>query len=403
MDGVSALAADPCVDRAEPNARNDIAVEVAGAGRLMEIEPAWIDLLARADAPNVFMDPALALSAAAHHPRARIRALLAWRSIHGSRQLDGVWSFGVGRARKSLLPVDVLNVPPLPFWHLATPVIDRDALDRTLDAMLDCLAAEPSLPKIIALESMGEGPTMAALTRVLARRNSAPLVFERFNRPKLASSLDGKAYLERVLSASSRKKLRQHRRRLSEKGELTSVAATQPDAVGRALEEFLTLEASGWKGAQGTALLCSEADAAFMRASVSALAEQGRAVIYSLRLDGKPVSMQLVARAGPAAFTWKTAYDERLRDFSPGMLLFEDYTAALLADKRITFVDSCSYDDSGFMSAWTERQAVTDLWIDARRGGSLAFRVLGGLQKGYRGLRAVAKTTYLNRRPSRAK
>ena len=51
--------------------------------------------------------------------------------------------------------------------------------------------------------------------------------------------------------------------------------------------------------------------------------------------------MQLVVRAGTAAFTWKTAYDERFRDFSPGMLLLEDYTAALLADERIAFADSC--------------------------------------------------------------
>ena len=63
------------------------------------------------------------------------------------------------------------------------------------------------------------------------------------------------------------------------------------------------------------------------------------------------------------------------------MLLLEDYTAAFLQDKSIAFVDSCSFDDSGFMSAWSERQPVADLWIDARRGGSLTFRVLCGLQR----------------------
>ena len=55
------------------------------------------------------------------------------------------------------------------------------------------------------------------------------------------------------------------------------------------------------------------------------------------------------------------------------------------------------------MSAWTERQSVTDLWIDARRGGSLEFRFLGNLQKIYRDLRAIAKSAYLKRHPSRAK
>jgi hypothetical protein len=53
------------------------------------------------------------------------------------------------------------------------------------------------------------------------------------------------------------------------------------------------------------------------------------------------------------------------------------------------------------MATWTERQAVADLWIDARRGGSLQFRVLGTLQKSYRDLRATAKRAYLAWRSKR--
>ena len=111
-------------------------------------------------------------------------------------------------------------------------------------------------------------------------------------------------------------------------------ATTESPAVRRTLEQFLAMEAAGWKGRQGTALLCDPCEAAFMRDAVGALADQGRASIHALALDQRPVSMQIVAHAGRAAFTWKTAYDERFQDFSPGMLLLEDYTAALLADAR---------------------------------------------------------------------
>jgi hypothetical protein len=163
------------------------------------------------------------------------------------------------------------------------------------------------------------------------------------------------------------------------------------------------MESSGWKGREGTALASKEADAAFMRGAMAALSEHRNAAIHSIHLDGKPISMQLVARAGSAAFTWKTTYDETFYDFSPGMLLLEDYTAAFLADKSIAFVDSCSFDDTGFMSAWQERQEVADLWIDARRGGSLEFRALSGLQKTYREARATTKALYLQWRKSRKK
>ena len=85
----------------------------------------------------------------------------------------------------------------------------------------------------------------------------------------LASTLDGKQYMEKALSSSSRKKLRQHRRRLAEKGALESKVVNETEAVGSAVEEFLRLEAAGWKGRKGTALLCKPADATFTREMVA--------------------------------------------------------------------------------------------------------------------------------------
>ncbi len=377
----------------------EITVELAAGTRLAEIRPCWLDLLERSDEPNVFMDPALVRIAAETYPKSGCAALLAWATANGRPRLVGVWAFSVGFARQTALPLRLLTVPPFLHGYAATPVIDRTCLDETLDAMLERIAADARLPKILALDAMtADGETMRALTRVLERRGSAPRILERAQRPQLKSDLDAKNYLEKALSGASRKKLRQHRRRLSEQGELSSVVIGDPQAVRGALEDFLRMEASGWKGEQGTALLCDDADAAFTRAAVGALADEGRACIHALYLDREPVSMQIVLRAGTGAFTWKIAYDEKLRAFSPGMLLLEDYTAAFLNDASIAFVDSCAYDDSGFMSAWTERAAIANLWIDARRGGSLGFEFLWRLQKAYGVLRAMVKIAYLTPR-----
>lgn len=380
----------------------DIVVEIADGERLAEIQPFWIALLERSDEPNVFMDPALVRAAADVYPTIKSVALLAWRKGNGRSELVGVWAFAVGSARHSALPVRILTAPPFVHGYAATPVIDRSCLDETLDAFLDWIAADEHLPKIVALEAMAtDGPTMKALTRVLAARGKAPRILDRARRPKLQSGLDGKSYLEKAISSSSRKKLRQHRRRLSERGELSSVIVREPQAVRDALEDFLQMEASGWKGRQGTALICNNADAAFARTAIAALAEQGRASIHALTLDQRPVSMQIVLRAGPAAFTWKIAYDETLHDFSPGMLLLEDYTAAFLNDPTIAFVNSCAHDDRSFMSVWTEREEIANLWIDARRGGSVSFELLWRLQKSYCGLRAMVKNAYLKPRRTR--
>jgi hypothetical protein len=376
-----------------------VTIELADAARLATIEPQWCDLVGRAAEPNVFMHPALLCAAINTDPTTPVLTLLAWAMRDGSRCLVGLWAFSIGRPRKSPLPVQVLTAPPYIHGHLARPVIDRNGLDETLAAMLDHIAGAPQLPNIVALEEMGtDGPTMDALARVLAARATTPCVFECFSRPLLRSDLDGKRYLEHSLSGASRKKLRQHRRRLAESGSLNYAIAAEPQEVQRALESFLAIEAAGWKGRQGTAFLCNPAQAAFLRAGVAALAELGSASIHGLYLDNRPVSLQIVARCGTAAFTWKTTYDEHFQDFSPGMLLLEDYTRAFLADAGIAFVDSCAHDDTGFMSAWSERQAVADLWFDARCGGSFAFRLWSGLQRRYRDLRGLAKTVYLARR-----
>jgi len=374
----------------------DIAVEAASGARLAAIEADWRDLIARADAPNVFMNPALVRLAGDTHPDERCVALLAWQEAADRRQLVGVWAFAIRRAPQSILPVAVLSAPPMAHAYLATPVIDRDCLADTLEAMLDHVAGDDSLPKIIALDAMGaDGAIMQALDRVLVARGSTPCILGQALRPKLASALDPKQYMEKALSSSSRKKLRQHRRRLGEKGALESRVITEPTAVRAAFEKFLELEASGWKGRQGTALLADEGDARFARAMIADLAPRGDASIHALTLDERPVSMQIVLRAGAVAFTWKTAYDEALHDFSPGMLLLEDYTAAFLADDSIASVDSCAFDDSGFMAAWSERQAIAHLWIVARRGGSPGFTILARLQKMFLSLRARVKTIYL--------
>jgi CelD/BcsL family acetyltransferase involved in cellulose biosynthesis len=127
---------------------------------------------------------------------------------------------------------------------------------------------------------------------------------------------------------------------------------------------------------------------------IAALARHGDAAIHSLVLDGKPISMQVVLRDGATAFTWKTAYDEALHDYSPGVLLFEDYTAHLLADPTVERVDSCSFDDSGYMAAWQERAGLAQLWLDTRPGGSVAFAVATRWQAAYLAARACAKTLY---------
>ena len=374
--------------------KSDVFVERASATRLAAVCRPWRDLVARALEPNVFMDPAVLSAAMSVSQGRKIVVLLAWDSAHPNDRLLGVWSFAVGRA---LLPVKVLIAPAVPHAYLAHPVIDAGAADAVLHAMLDVIARSADLPKIIALNAMhSDGATMAALDRVMAQRGAPRHVFATRQRPVLLPGCDGKSYFEAALSASSRKKLRQHRRRLAEQGDLQLRTFAATADILLALDDFLALEAAGWKGRAGDALACSAADAAFARAMLAALAHQRAVTIFGLYLGDKPVSMQIVLRSGAVAYTWKTAYDEAYHDFSPGMLLLEDYTAAFLAENDLARVDSCSFDDSGFMAAWRDRETIADLWLSTGRGASSRFELLALMQAKACSARGHVKSLYNN-------
>lgn len=368
-----------------------IGVEIAAPARLAALAADVRDLVARAAEPNVFMQPAFVCAAAA---RESVHVVLAWDRHPVPGRLLGLWALAAGRPAKLPLPMRVLQPAAEGYSFLSTPMVDAAHHEDVLARMLDAIAAS-RLPKILSLPFMHEGgPVMAALGRVLERRSVPWRVLDRSRRPMLASGLDGKAYLERALSASSRKKLRQHRRRLGEHGTLARIIHRDPPAVAAALEDFLALEAAGWKGRRGTAMLCDPGAAAFARAAVNGLAAGGGALIDALALDGRPVSMQIILHSGRAAFTWKTAFDERFHDCSPGMLLFEDYTQSLLARPDVALVDSCAIDECGFMAAWMERRDLVHIWLDARPGGSAAFRLASSAARVYGRGRAGAKRLY---------
>ena len=368
-----------------------IEVEIVDTARLAALGPEVSDLTARTAEPNAFMEPAWLAAAAAREP---VHVVLAWDRHPVPARLLGLWALTPGRPAKLPLPIRVLQPPAEDYTYLSTPLIDAAHGEDVLARMLDAIAASP-LPKIVALPRVqADGPVMAALTRVLERRAASLSVLARGRRPLLVAGLDGKTYLERALSSSTRKKLRQHRRRLGEHGALTRSIHREPAAVAAALEQFLTLEASGWKGARGTAMLSDPATAAFARTAINGLAAHGRAMIDALLLDGQPVSMQVILCSGRAAFTWKTAFDEHFHDYSPGMLLFEDYTQSLLAEPGILCVDSCALDELSFMAAWTERREIAHVWFDARPGGSMMFRLAAGAARIYGEQRAAAKRLY---------
>jgi CelD/BcsL family acetyltransferase involved in cellulose biosynthesis len=193
------------------------------------------------------------------------------------------------------------------------------------------------------------------------------------------------------LTRRRRKEFARLRRRLGEQGQLNLDSATGDKTVATALEEFLDLEARGWKGRRGSALRSRPETAAMAREAVNGLARRGRARIDSLRLDGRPVAMLVTLVGGATAFTWKIAYDEAFGRYSPGALLMLDAVAAIFADKRILRIDSCATADHPLVDRlWPERMAVGTLAIGPV-GGGLLYSLGLRAAEAERAARAIAR------------
>ena len=120
------------------------------------------------------------------------------------------------------------------------------------------------------------------------------------------------------MRGKKRKELRRQHARLSEEGKLKLDRFADDRCLATWIDHFLALEASGWKGAAGSALAAHDATTGLFRDALRGAAQRGRLERLSLTLDGRPVAMLANFITPPGAFSYKTAFDERFARFSPG-------------------------------------------------------------------------------------
>src|SRR5438094_653374 len=122
-----------------------------------DLGPDWDDLVARAS-PNVFMNPA-ALVAAAATRFAAIRVLLAWEEDEAGRKLVGMWALRL-RKLAPLWPV-VLDALPFNYAFVSSPVIDPAYTDAVIAAFFAAIETS-TLPKVLNLPQMDAKGTVFA-------------------------------------------------------------------------------------------------------------------------------------------------------------------------------------------------------------------------------------------------
>jgi CelD/BcsL family acetyltransferase involved in cellulose biosynthesis len=349
----------------------------------------WQALAGEACEPNGFYLPdwALAIDAFAQG-RTGLSALTAWSDATGSSRLIGLMP-AISLWRASRIPLPGL-VGAEAYGTVRTPLLDRTAADEAAQKLMR-QARDAGSHALIVRDIPLDGAVMNTFTRVLDAGGLRPLVLHSRVRACLDATRDADELLRDALGAKKLKELRRLRHRLAEHGEVTFAIARTPDDVARALEVFLKLEAGGWKGQRGTALLQSEGDATFVRRAAAALAEHGQCELATLSAGTAPVAAAIIVRHQDRAFYFKLGVDERFARLSPGVQLTLDLTRHFCADPAIATVDSLAAPDHPMINPiWRGRLMIGDVLIPLARHDPMVALIHAALTV-RQGIRAPAR------------
>jgi CelD/BcsL family acetyltransferase involved in cellulose biosynthesis len=335
----------------------------------------WRALAQRAVEPNGYYLPAweLAVSASA---RGRTNASALAAFDRSSRLIGLMPVVSLWRAWKIPLPA---LVSAHPYGTLCSPLIDRDATIEAATRLLQ-QAREAGAHALVLKDVALDGAAMAALSQVLNRDGLKPRLLSSYARASLDATQDGEALLREALGAKKLKELRRQRHRLEQHGPVVFEVARGAEEIRPALEAFLRLEASGWKGRRGTALVQHAGDAAFIRRAAPALAETAQCEIITLRAGADPVAAGIVLRHQDRAFFFKLGIDERFAKYSPGVQLTLDLTRHLCADPAIAGADSTASAGHPMINPiWRGRLAIGDVLMPLRRHDPVVALIHGAL------------------------
>lgn len=327
--------------------------------------PTWAALANTSAGDNLFAHPDFAVPAMRRlgadveiatlaHPGARLAALTPFTKTRLGRVAPAVrlWSHD--------------------YAPLGLPLIDREAVEPVASALVHGLAPAEGGRTFIAADIPLDGPVAMAFAAA-ARRNNRPVdILDAHVRATLVRSEPGALDPRSVLPAKRRKELARQMRRLAEVGEVEIVAITDPAAVKARFEQFMMLEAAGWKGKGGSALSSSPATREFAREAVANRSNGGGVRINSIDVDGHPIAMLVSFIAGETAFTWKIAYDKSYARFSPGAQLMLEAAKGIFTDPRVARINSCASADHPMVDhLWSGRFAIGTMVIGPPGGGLL--------------------------------
>ncbi|HWP82703.1 MAG TPA: GNAT family N-acetyltransferase [Bacteroidota bacterium] len=205
----------------------------------------------------------------------------------------------------------------------------------------------------LILEKMSVDPMVNPVIQRACREKDFLCIEQIVSSPwiPLDSSWDA---FECKMSAERQSSIRRARKRLQGQGEY-EVEVVQHNSSGLCsrLEEAFRVEAAGWKGRLGTAILADPKLKAFFLTYAHAAEQAGILRLFFLRVNGRSIAMVFAVEFGRRLWILKIGYDENWRKYSPGILLLHETIRWAFERKLEAYEFLGSYEP--WIATWTSR------------------------------------------------
>lgn len=334
----------------------------------------WQELASRALSPAGLNAPELLLPALWRQPGAMLAT---------ARDSEGLQlALPVVRRRWPIRLHESLATP-VSFYGL--PHLGRHMAIPAVSALLNHLRTPLLLHSV---------PRDSDLWDVLARGSGHFAVIDNWERAALRPHGSFATWFDNNFDRKRRKEYRRLESRLGEAGRRETLSLPAGATPGEWIDEFLSLEARGWKGRRGTAIQSDGKATEALREGLAGLAVAGKLRFWKLALDGRAIAAMYAIVEGNQAWLGKIAYDEEWARFSPGVQLMLHATEQLFAGD-IALADSCAIPGHPMIdNIWRGRLAVADVMIASSRVPRFAFTACVAAEKARRNLRAAARSTF---------
>jgi CelD/BcsL family acetyltransferase involved in cellulose biosynthesis len=194
---------------------------------------------------------------------------------------------------------------------------DNEALEELMNSII-------KMKKPVMLSRLRSESAEAFMLREMSKKRSLCMMSNGPEAPFLPITT-GWTEFEANMSSRRSQDFRRARRQAEKLGKVQfEIVSPNPEILDHYLEEIFKVEAAGWKGRKGTAMLFDERLKHFFYLYSKAASRLGTLRLGFLRINNQPAAVLLAVECFNRFWALKVGYDEAFSRCSPGILLMHE-------------------------------------------------------------------------------